>query len=165
MKPRLEVSLLEPTLGSTGFNPSTNESYAFRFQALLITAKKSSISRLRAKAWLDGHGPMYFSWSDPSTTLNVAPKNVILAQTDDHMDFVRDESIPLPIWMTAWSALEGERLTLNTEAKIIHYFGGQKPMRIDIEIQFIGANYAGKNRHRFRLDAPSWDKTRLTQLS
>lgn len=165
IKPKLEVSILEPTLGTTGFNPSTQKSYAFRFQALLVTAKNASIYRLRAKAWMNGYGPMYFSWSNPSTTLDLATGNVTLSQTDEHMDFVRDESIQLPIWMTTWRLSEGSRLILNTEAKIVQPLTSLKEQKIDIEIQFIGENYTEKNRHKFRLDAVSWDKAALTKLS
>jgi hypothetical protein len=165
IKPKLEVSILEPTLSTTGFLASIGKAYAIRFQALLLTARKASIYRLRAKVWLDGYGPMYFSWSNPTTTLDVATGNVTLSQTNEHMDFVKDESIPLPIWMITYHPLNEATLTLNTEAKIVQPLASLKEPRIDIEIQFIGENYTEKKHHKFRLDAVSWDKVGLTRIS
>ena len=171
IKPKLEVTILEPIF-SPEFNPFTNKGLVAGRQALLVTAKKTSVNRLRAKVWMDGHGPMYFSWSNPSTTLDVDTGNVSAylkasSQTGNYMDFVRDESIPLPIWLTIHHPQEeADILILNTEARVVEPLNNLKePMKISIEIQFIGENYAEKNRHKFRLDASSWNKVGLTKLS
>ena len=132
------------------------------FQALLVSARNNSVSKLRAKVWMDGEGPMYFSWSRPKSTLDVVRETVMVSQTSDYMDLVKDEAIPLPVWM----AQKGDEviLTLNTEAKIVQSLKSIKPpYRIEMHIQFIGENYTDKNRRKFTLLAASWEELSLVK--